>query len=117
MELNLETLKSQGGLLINPPVKDTIKYTIDGEEYECDVYVRKIPFADFERAVKDTDHSHSISVIVNGIRLGENATESLDYEAAQLLHPSVAKAMIDVVNKHNIAKKKPSQTTSDSGAT
>jgi hypothetical protein len=123
--VNLDQLKSAGGIVSDKPVRQEIVWnrtTDEGveETLTFDVYVVRLAYGDYEqlympttRTVDDDDaeperHSLQSELISLCIRLGENADERLTYEQAYRLQPGLAAAMIRAINKvMGKAQKKP----------
>lgn len=114
---SLNDLKKVGGFVPEAPIAKSITFKSDtGEEFNADIFVRKLGVSDYEslftgEAVK---RSHTAMAIHVGIRLGKGE-EVIPYDMAARLDKGLAKALIDAFNEVN-GPKKTSPSASDSSA-
>jgi hypothetical protein len=104
--LTIESLSKTGGLVSDKPVKKHIKFKIDGSEHEGDIYVSRVSIGVFEQIfLSDDKLSRTAKAISAGIRLGDGS-ETLSFEQAYQLHPSLASAMLECFYEVNGASEK-----------
>lgn len=104
--MNLSELKERGGFVDPSPVKKSIEWKDDkGEVQTGDVFVIRQPFGAVERHIMSRGESDDRAQLANMvhlcIRLGEDAAEQLSYDQAYALSPSIAWAMVAVIDEVN----------------
>lgn len=103
--LSVTTLQKSGGF-VGAPVKQDIKYTLDGQQYEAFVYVRQRSCETLERdtmaAIEKRDilASRIATMICN-----EKGDPIFAYEDALRLREPLALALGDAIKKVNGPKK------------
>ena len=121
--MDLNQLKSRGGVYTAPPVPKEIVWTHADPETGEDVtdtftiHVRRLPYGDVERMIKalQEGRSQTAEMISAAVRLGENGKETIDYDTALLLDPALAGLFAKAVEEVNTRQKKASTTETDSG--
>lgn len=71
---------------------------------DCDVFVKKVSFYDFEKIYVNPSNefdSQSAALIAACIRLGEKGDEMLPYDVACQLHPSLGISLVTAINEVN----------------
>ncbi len=107
--MNLQQLTEKGGFVEAAPVKMPVTWTrknAAGEDLtdEFDVWVRRRSFGTFERVASlGEDRSRSAKMLSECVLLDE-AQESLSYEQAYQLDPSLAMALIEAVKEASAPK-------------
>lgn len=107
--MDLKTLQQQGGFIDGAPFKEPVTWRrADGDEVKFDVHVVRQPFGVVDEVLKTSDgRSQSARMISNCIRLGDKAQDSLTYEQAFALDPTLAFALIGAINRVNAKKSTP----------
>lgn len=106
--MDLKQLEAMGAFISDAPVEKEIKFTLDdGVERTATILVRRMPLGAFERVygprdVKDAKHGRSARVISEAVLFGN---ERISAEKADLLHHSLANAIMSAVQEVNGGKK------------
>lgn len=121
--MDLKQLKAAGGLVSDrpTPVKKTW-ITPNGESIEIDFFVLRQSFGQAERLyLSSTEENKGLSrtsqLISEVIRLGKDGSESLSYEDAYRLDPSLARVFMDAITEVSVssAKKEKASSVKKSG--
>lgn len=110
--MNIADLEKLGAFV--SPSLDKIpvewKHIFDGEERvdKFDIYIKKLSFGGFDRIydISNKDKSTTALLISETVRLGEKGEQSLTYDDADRLEPSLAFALNEAINKYAESKKK-----------
>lgn len=115
--MKLDELKQKGAFIPAAPVLKEVVWEHGDEdgntiEDRFDVFVKRASFGEMERFHQvdsaDPERSRSAIFISQSILLGDDASESMTYEDAYQLEPSLARAFVKVINDANgIGKKEP----------
>lgn len=112
--MKLADLRSRGGIVDRAPIPKEVTWTrtdADGVELSdtFTIYVRKHSFGALERLFtpdeKAHDRSRSAYAISESIYLGEGGVESISYEDAFQLDPTLAAVFLKALNEVNGKKK------------
>ncbi|WP_159913027.1 phage tail assembly chaperone family protein, TAC [Pantoea sp. 18069] len=107
--MNLHQLTEKGGFVEASPVKMPVTWTrqdASGKDLidKFDVWVRRRSFGTFERVASlGEDRSRSAKMLSECVLLGDTQ-ESLSYEQAYQLEPSLAMALIEAVKEASAPK-------------
>ena len=101
----LEDLKALGGVVPDAPVAKEIAFKIDGQEYTATIYVRKLSIGDHEKLFANDEGDYAARLISHAVRLGDGGKESISFQDAYQLHPSLAEAMMNAIKEVNGGKK------------
>lgn len=113
----LKDLQKAGAFVAEKPIKKSIKYTLDGQDYEAEIFVKEIGVGEREALFTgdDDEKSRVAKIIAHTVLLGDGS-ERISYPDAFRLKQPLADAMVAACNEVN-APKKSSAGTSDSSAT
>lgn len=113
----LKELEKSGSFVADKPVKKSINYTLDGQDYTADIFVKELGIGEREALFTDgdDDKSRMAKIIAQGILLGDDGKERISYDYAYRIKGALGEAMINAFNEVN-APKKSSAGTSDSSA-
>jgi hypothetical protein len=114
----LKELKASGGFVSDKPVKKTIKFTLNGEELEATIHVKRLNIGEYETLfLADTEErARTAKAISVAITLGDDGKEKISFQDAYRLEPALAGAMLTAFNEVNTPKKS-SRPESASSAT
>ncbi len=111
--MNITDILSAGGFVDSDPVKIGVvwkskdKTTGKEIEHKFDIFVLRQSWGVMEKLWSSgEDKSRSASYISNSIRLGDSAEQSLSYDQAYNLDPSLASVFLNAINDVNNASEK-----------
>lgn len=100
--IDIDSLKSFGGIVSSEPVKKTVKFKLKGKDHSFDIGVLEFSVDDHERLFLDTTgDGQTARLISQVVRLGDDMKQKLSVEDAKKLHPTVATAFMKAFNEVN----------------
>lgn len=101
--MKLADLKAKGGFVPSAPVAKEVEWDKDGEKLAFTIHIKRHSFGTIERlfADKDDELSRSAAYIAASVCLGAGGKESMSYEDAYQLEPSLAAVFIKAINEVN----------------
>jgi tail assembly chaperone len=114
----LKELEKSGSFVADKPVKKSISYSLDGQEYTAEIFIKELGIGEREALFTeaDDDKSRMAKIISRAVLLGEDGKERISYDYAYRIKGPLGEAMISAFNEVN-APKKPLPGTNDSSAT
>jgi hypothetical protein len=112
--MNLDQLKAAGGFVDPTPVKQSVTW----QGVTFDVYIRRHSFAEFERLHVEYakgGKAQGALMLSTYLLLGDDK-QPMSYEDAARLEPTLAKELVEALNKVAAESPKPSPPTTSSGA-
>jgi len=117
--MDLKQLQDAGGFVEVEPVMVAVEWVkpaagdAAAETVKFDVWIRRRSFGMVSRIMEGSaiDRARSAEMISASVLLGEKR-ESMTYDQAYQLHPSLAHALIDAVNKASAPKNSQPPTSS-----
>jgi len=101
---SLNDLKAVGAFVVDELVKKDIKFKLDDEEHEFQIFVRRLSIGLQEEIFMsggDSDKSRTAKMISEAVRLGETGEERMSFQDAYKLHPVIAVAMSKAIGEVN----------------
>lgn len=107
--LNLQALRDSGAFVDPAPVRKEVEWThkgADGKPFtdQFVVHIRRHAFGLMDRLRAEKGRSTSAAIVSECVLLGEAADETMSYDEAFNLDPSLALALVTAVNEVNSAK-------------
>lgn len=100
--IDVDFLKSFGGIVSEDPVKKNVKFKLKGKEHSFDIGILEFSVDDHERLFLDTvGDSQTARLLSKVVRLGDDFKQELSVEEAKKLHPTVATAFMRAFNEVN----------------
>lgn len=100
---SIEELRAIGAFVNGAPVVKRIVFTINGQEYDATVHVRRRSLGEqeriFQRTREQKDPRAAAATIATLVHLGENGEETLTIDDAAALHPALADAMLAAIHE------------------
>jgi hypothetical protein len=108
--MDLSKLQELGGFVPPTPVKRQVTWTPDeGESVTFTVHIKKLSAGQIERLYRDPRRDRSISALMisETLLLGDDGKETMPFEKAFEIVPSLANALLEVIEDINpISKRK-----------
>lgn len=101
--MDLKELKGKGGFVPSALVKKSVQWEHNGETLDFDIFVRRLSFGVIEKmlANNDNEQSRTSMLIAACICLGDGGKESLSYDDAYQLEPTLARVFADALKEVN----------------
>lgn len=101
MLMNFDELKAIGALVGDEPIKRAIKFTLDGQEYDATIWVKRLCVGDRDRmaalSASDDQRSTSALLISELVTLGEDGSERISFKDAYRLAPPLGDAIVEAL--------------------
>lgn len=109
--MNIKDLEKLGAFVSSSLEKIPVewKHIVDGKEKvdKFNIFIKSLSFGGFDRIYhpSNKDKSSTALLISETVRFGENGEETISYEDADRLEPSLAFALNEAINKYADKKK------------